>query len=148
MRPLLLSAVPSPSPHFTAAVNDTLADIVSVLNGSSVNLTVAYSQYAKAVVFHYCNITPTLSSSMSNSSSNCVNQAILNHVHKTDYAAELVELFENISAAIKILKQVHSFIRTHIVKVHKLHFISCGIIPNTVTGLQLETFTGGCSYAK
>ena len=110
LRPSLLSAVSSPSSYFTVAVNNTLTDIVSVLNGSSVNLTVTYAQYATAVAFHYFNVTPTQSSRISNGSSNCIHQAILNHVYKTDYAVELVELFGNISAAIKILKQVCTYV--------------------------------------
>ena len=110
MRPLLLSAVSSPSSHFTAAVNNTMTDIVSALNGSTVNLTVTFYEYVKVVALYQINETVdhlSTETNISDSLSDCVNQAILNHVYKeADSAVKLIELLQNISATIKILKQV------------------------------------------
>ena len=110
MRPLLLSAVSSPSPHFTTAVNNIITDIVSALNGNTVNLTVTFYEYVKVVAFYQFNETVNFLSTETNINDSlryCVNQAIHNHVYnEIDSAVELIELFQNISATIKILKQV------------------------------------------
>ena len=101
MRPLLLSAVSPPSSNFTAAVNDAITDIANLLNGSDVNLTITFHGYINAVVFNYLSLDETATSD------SCVSQAIFNHVYsKTGSVAELIELLQNISTVIKILKEV------------------------------------------
>ena len=113
MRPLLLSAVSSPSPHFTMAVNNIMTDIVNTLNGSTVNLTVTFYEYVKVVAFYQFNETVNFLSTETNINDSlryCINQAIHDHVYnEIDSAVELIELFQNISAIIKILKQVRSY---------------------------------------
>ena len=101
MRPLLLGAVSPPSSNFTAAVNDAITDITNLLNGSDVNLTITFHGYISAVIFNYLSLDETYTSD------SCVSQAIFNHVYtKTGSVAELIELLQNISTVIKILKQV------------------------------------------
>ena len=110
IRPLLLSAVSSPSPHFTAAVNNTMIDIINALNGSTINLTVTFYEYVKVVAFYQFNDTVdhlSTETNISGSVRDCVNQVIHSHVHnEIDSAVELIKLLQNISATIKILKQV------------------------------------------
>ena len=101
MRPLLLSAVSPPSSNFTSAVDDVVTEIADLLNGSDVNLTVTFHEYINAVVFNL------LSNDDTSISDGCISEAIFNYVYnKTDSVAELSELLQNISTAIKILKQV------------------------------------------
>ena len=82
-----------------------MTDIVSALNGSTVNLTVTFDEYVKVVAFYHFN--ETVNPETNTSDSNCVSQAILNHVYNnTDSLDELIELLQNISVTVKILKQV------------------------------------------
>jgi len=101
--------VSSPTSDFTAAVNIAVTNIVNVLNGSNVNQTLIFFKYFKAVAAYYfdevaseINIT-----TISDSIKNCGSQVILDHIYnKTDSLDELIELIQNISTTIRILKQV------------------------------------------
>ena len=87
-----------------------MTDIVSALNGSTINLTITFYEYIKAVAFYQLNemvdhlFTET---NISGSVRDCINLAIHIHVHnEIDSAVELIKLLQNISTTLKILKQV------------------------------------------
>lgn len=106
MRPLLLSAVSSPSSNFTTAVNDAIIDIVNGLNGSNVNLTLTLYKYTEAVILSKLSIDANISDGLKD----CVSQTMVNHMFsKLGSVSELVELFQNISVVIRIFKQVVSY---------------------------------------
>ena len=88
-----------------------MTDIVSALNGSTINLTVTFYEYIKVVAFYQLNETVdhlSTETNINDSVKDCINQAIYIHVHNDmDSAAELIKLLQNIiSTAINILKQV------------------------------------------
>jgi len=104
--------VPSPTSDFSAAVNIAVADIVNVLNGSNVNQTMIFFKYFKAVAAYYFDevaskISKINITTISDSIKNCGSQVILDHIYsETDSLDELIDLIQNISTTIRILKQV------------------------------------------
>jgi len=115
IRPLLLSAVSSPTTDFINAINIAMADISNALNGSRVDLKETISEYFRAVATYY--LDQALSSfslfglritiRLSSHQKNCVIQAVLNQIYTySDGAAEMVDLFQNTATAIAVIKQV------------------------------------------
>lgn len=118
MRPLLLSAVSPSSSNFTAVVNNAMSDIISAMNGSNINLTVTFYEYIKVVVFYHFSEAinhSSIDANISDTLNECLGQAA-----ETSSVAELVELFHNISTAIKILIQV-----TAHVLMYKQTYVPC-----------------------
>ena len=87
-----------------------MTDIISALNGSTINLTETFYEYIKVVAFYQFNDTVdhlSTETNISGSVRDCVNQAIHSHINnEVDSAVELIKLLQNISTTIKILKLV------------------------------------------
>ena len=117
IRPLLRSAVPSDeiTADFDASIDATLLDIINALNGSNVNLTRTLFNYFLAVSTVYfndaldtVNSIPFVNLNLDISQVQCGVRAIFNHINtNANAAAEMIELIQNISQAIRIIKQVH-----------------------------------------
>ena len=115
IRPLLRSAVPSNliTSDFNNSIDATLLDIFNTLNGSNVNLTKTLYNYFLAVSTVYFDeaidaIPSFLSVSLSIDQTACGVQAVFNHVYtNADAGAKLIDLIQNISQAVRIIKQVH-----------------------------------------
>ena len=126
--PLLRSAVPSDeiTAEFDASVDATLQDIINTLNGSNVNLTRTLFNYFLAVSTVYfnealdaVNSIPFVNLNLDISQVQCGVRAVFNHIYtNVDAAAEMIELIQNISQAIRIIKQVYTHVATYI-----LHFL-------------------------
>ena len=108
VRPLLLSAVSSPTPEFSASVDVTIINITNALNGDNVNLTTVLSEYFMAVSRVYFDQTiNSIMLNLSNGQINCGTRAVFNHIYtNTNTTLQLVDLFQNISTAMRIIKQV------------------------------------------
>ena len=120
IRPLLLSAVPSPPAKFIKTLNVTIADISNALtgNGVEVNLEKTISKYLKVVASYYLDKALTFFSvlgvripiALSNQQKNCATRAlydqIYNYTNGIGDHAEFIDLFQNIESAVAILKQV------------------------------------------
>ena len=115
IRPLLLSAVPSPTTDFINAVNVAMVEFTNALTGSRVDLKSTISKYFRAVATYY--LDKALSSfslfgfritiRLSSYQKNCAIQAIFNQIYTyTDGAAEMVDLLQNTATAIAVIKQV------------------------------------------
>ena len=122
IRPLLLSAVPSDeiTPEFDASINATMLDIINALNGSNVNLTRTLFDYFLAVSRVYFdesvnsinNALPSfLNFNLDIDQKACGVRAVFRHIYtNANASAELIELFQNISQAIRIIKRVRMYI--------------------------------------
>jgi len=119
IRPLLLSAVSTPTSEFNVSIDAALVDVTNALNGYSVNLTITLSDYFKAVSRVYFDQAinsftiggQSVSLDLNDDQTDCGVQAVFNHVYtNADAAAELVELFQNISTAISIINKVCNYI--------------------------------------
>ena len=111
IRPLLLSVVSSPTSEFNASVNVTVMNITRVLNDDYVNLTSVLSEYFMAVSRAYfvqeINSDGDIMLNLSNSQITCGAQAVFNQIFtNTNAVLQLVDLFQNISTAMRIIKQV------------------------------------------
>ena len=119
IRPLLRSAVPSDeiTPRFNASLDNTLLDIINSLNGSNVNLTRTLFNYFMAVSRVYFDEAVgavPFSLNLNIDQIGCGVRAVFRHVYtNADAAAELVELFQNMSQAVRIIKQVCTYIATY-----------------------------------
>ena len=89
-----------------------MTGIISALNGSTINVTIAFYEYIKAVAFYQLNKTVdhlSTETNISGSVRDCINLAIHSHVrNEMDSVVELMKLLQNISTAINILKQVRN----------------------------------------
>ena len=122
IRPLLLSAVPSDeiSTGFNASVNARIRDIINALNGRNVNLTRTLFDYFVAISRVYfddavdsLNAVSGINLTLDINQTNCGEQAVFRRIYtNADATAELVELFQNISQAVRIIKQVHTYVHT------------------------------------
>ena len=112
LRPLLLSVVPSPPPSFIATVNSVINDINTVLNGKHVDLKDTIANYFKAVAIYYfddaVDSIPLLRSiRITDTQKECGTEVLFNHIYdNTESAAKLIDLIQNISVAVSIIKQV------------------------------------------
>ena len=117
IRPLLLSAVSSPTTDFINAVNVAMTDISNALTGRRVDLRETISRYFRVVATHY--LDRALSSftvfgirvqiRLNENQKNCAIQAVFNQIYKyTDGTAEMVDLLQNIASAIGVIKQVRN----------------------------------------
>ena len=117
IRPLLRSAVPFDeiTADFNVSINATLLDITNALNGSNVNLTRTLFDYFLAVSRVYfdealdaINSIPFVNLNLNVDQVQCGVRAVFNQIYTNANAtAEMVELIQNISQAISIIKQVH-----------------------------------------
>ena len=120
IRPLLLSPVPSPPQSFINAVNSVLRDIQAVLNGRHVDLKVSIANYFSAVSLHYFDeaIDKAIKSipflrfiRIRDSQKQCGARVLFNHIYtNTESAGQLIDLLQNISVAVGIIKQVAKII--------------------------------------
>ena len=114
VRPLLLSAVPSPPSSFITVVDSVIMDIEMALNSQQVDLKVTISNYFSAVALHYFDEAlksyPLLRSvRLSDSQKKCGSRVFFNHIYSnTDSAAKLIDLLQNISMAVGMIRQVHN----------------------------------------
>ena len=110
VKPLLLSTVNSPPSSFNATVNSVIDDINTVLDGRHVDLTVSIANYFRAVALYYIDDALDLvpfSISVSNSQKQCASTVLFNHIYdNTESAAKLIDLIQNISVAVSVIKQV------------------------------------------
>ena len=110
LRPLLLSVVSSPSSSFITAVNSVIDDVNIVLNGKHRDLKVAIANYFKAVTLYYLDdVLDNLpfGITLSRNKKECASRVLFNHIYdNTESAAELIDLFQNISVAVGVIKQV------------------------------------------
>ena len=117
IRPLLLSAVPSPTTDldFINAINVAMADISNALNGTRIDLKGTISEYFRAVATYYLDQALTslslfglrITIRLSSYQKTCAIQAIFNQIFTyTDGASEMVDLFQNTATAIAVIKQV------------------------------------------
>ena len=120
IRPLLRSAVPSDeiTADFNISIDATLLDIINTLNGSNVNLTRTLFDYFLAVSRIYfdealdaINSLPFVNLNLNTDQVQCGVRAVLNHIYTNANAtAEMIELLQNISQAMKIIKQVRTYL--------------------------------------
>lgn len=112
VRPLLLSAVPSPPSSFITVVDSVIMDIEMALNSQQVDLKVTISNYFSAAALHYFDEAlksqPLLRSvRLSDSQKKCGSQVFFNHIYSnTDSAAKLIDLLQNISMAVGMIRQL------------------------------------------
>lgn len=112
VRPLLLSAAPSPSSKFRAVVQSVINDIHRVLGGNRVNLKDTIAKYFKAVaVIRFdkaIEAYPIVKSlGLSNKQIQCGSEVAFDHIYTNkDSAAQLIDMFQNISVAFAVIKQV------------------------------------------
>ena len=117
IRPLLRSAVPSDeiTDDFNLSIDATLLDIINTFNGSNVNLTRTLFDYFLAISRVYFNDVLTsvndflpINVNLDSNQIQCGVRAVFNRIYtNTDAATELIELFQNISQGIRIIKQVY-----------------------------------------
>lgn len=118
LRPLLLSVVSSPSSSFITVVNSVIDDVNIVLNGKHHDLKVTIADYFKAVALYY--VDEALDSfpfplSLTQGKKECASKVFFNHIYdNTESAAELIDLFQNISVAVGVIKQVGKTIITDV----------------------------------
>ena len=119
VRPLLYSPVPSPPPSsFREAVNTVIRDIETVLNGKHVDLKETIANYFRAVALYHLNDIldsfPLSLIRLSDSQKRCASQVLFDRVYTTTESAEkLIGLFQNISVAVSVIKQVRIYIYIH-----------------------------------
>ena len=125
IRPLFRSAVPSRliTSDFNNSVDATLLDIFNTLNGSNINLTRTLQDYFLAisnVYFDEAISLPEFSSlSLNDIQRNCGVRTVFRHIHtNTNASAELVDLFQNISQAIRIIKRVCTYVSMYVCSVY------------------------------
>ena len=127
IKPLLLSAVPSPTSDFHSAVNHAMTDIDKALNGSKVNLKVTFRKYIKAIAVAYFDKAvahlnkeikkkfdslpvpiPAPVINVNSHLASCGAEALFNQIYGTTASAvQLIDLIQNITRAIGIIKQVN-----------------------------------------
>ena len=86
------------------------------MNGSNVNLTRTLFDYFLAVSRVYfdealdtINSLPLINLNLNVDQVQCGVRAVFNHIYtNTDAADEMIELIQNISQAVRIIKQVHN----------------------------------------
>ena len=111
LKPLLLSTVGSPPPSsFVSTINSVINDINTVLDGKHVDLKVSIANYFKAVALFYVDDVIDLlpfNIRLSTRQKECASNLVFNHIYdNTESAAELIDLMQNISVAIAVIKQV------------------------------------------
>jgi len=112
VRPLLLSPVSSPPSNFINTVDSVIDDIHRVLDGYRVDLKVTVANYFEALALNY--LEDTLKSypllrfiRLTITQKRCASRVLFNHIYtNTKSTAELIDLFQNISTAVAIIKQV------------------------------------------
>ena len=116
LKPLLLSSVPSPPSSFREVVESVINDINTVLNGKHVDLKASIAKYFRAVALYYfdelLDSFPLITAfiRLSDSQKRCGSQVLFNHIYsRTESAAKLVDLLQNISVAVGVVKQVHIY---------------------------------------
>ena len=84
-----------------------------MLNGRHVNLKASIAKYFQAVALYYfdelIDSFPLLTAfiRISDSQKRCGSQVLFNHIHSTtESVANLVDLLQNISVAVGVIKQV------------------------------------------
>ena len=111
LKPLLLSTVDSPPPSsFVSTINSVINDINTVLDGKHVDLKVSIANYFKAVALFYVDDVIDLlpfNIRLSTRQKECASNLVFNHIYdNTASAAELIDLMQNISVAVAVIKQV------------------------------------------
>ena len=121
IRPLLLSLVKPPTTGFRTAVDKATADIDRALNGNKVDLKNTVLTFFRAVAIEYYNSAvefvkqkltlgpikislPTLDSAQERCAIDGILKQIYTHTDGTD---QLIDLFQSISTALKVIKEVH-----------------------------------------
>ena len=113
LEPLLLSPISSPPSSFKEVVKSVISDIEVVLNGKHVDLKVSIAKYFRALALEFfdeaLDSIPLLRSvSLSTSQKQCGSQVLFNHIYtNTESASKLIDLLQNISVAVSVIKQVH-----------------------------------------
>ena len=126
---MLRSAVPFDeiTSAFNGSLDNTLLDVINALNGSNVNLTRTLFNYFMAVSRVYFDeavgaIPINLNLNLTIDQADCGVQAVFRHIYtNADATAELVELFQNISQAVRIIKQVQIYIRSSYLFLNQVH---------------------------
>ena len=112
LEPLLLSPISSPPSSFKEVVKSVIGDIEVVLNGKHVDLKASIAKYFRALALEYFDEAvdsfPILRFvSFSNSQKQCGSQVLFNHIYtNTESASKLIDLLQNISVAVSVIKQV------------------------------------------
>ena len=114
LKPLLLSTVKSPPSSFINTVNSVINDINTVLDGKRVDLKVSIANYFKAVALFYVDDVLDLlpwTIRLSSRQKECASTLVFNHIYdNTESAAKLIDLMQNISVAVAVIKQVYKAI--------------------------------------
>ena len=112
LEPLLLSPISSPPSSFKEVVKSVIGDIEVVLNGKHVDLKASIAKYFRALALEYFDEAvdsyPLLRFvSFSTSQKQCGSQVLFNHIYtNTESASKLIDLLQNISVAVSVIKQV------------------------------------------
>ena len=112
LEPLLLSPISSPPSSFKEVVKSVIGDIEVVLNGKHVDLKASIAKYFRALALEYFDEAvdsfPILRFvSFSTSQKQCGSQVLFNHIYtNTESASKLIDLLQNISVAVSVIKQV------------------------------------------
>ena len=112
LKPLLLSPISSPPSSFKEAVKSVIGDIEIVLSGKRADLKTTIANYFRALALNYfdnaLSSIPLLRSiRLSASQKQCGSQVLFNHIYtNTESASKLIDLLQNISVAVSVIKQV------------------------------------------
>ena len=116
-------------------MESVIADINTVLNGKHVDLKASIAKYFRALALYYfdelLDSFPLLTAfiRLTDRQKECGSQVLFNHIYSsTDSAAKLIDLLQNISVAVGVIKQVYTYVHSY----HKIiiYYIQIFIHPS------------------